>query len=387
MFTHSLAILTSLTLMKFMTPLTSGLNRHHVHGVSPFRMSHRIDVLFNDTDDDDDNDGGGDGGSGIDNDGLSYHVTVSVRSESSKLPFVENLLEVKPMETLFYSTVPNQQIDFVWYRTSGIRCNIGVTKINIVSTYVSRLHGSRNMDDERPRKPRSPGATAPTTTTITRTNSDDGDKVEMKNESLQSGEAEINDEFFFHFRRLKTTTRLEKPLETTGNRAEEYFTRSTGKVSNNVTSWTEKNSYLTDFNRFSTSTDYVKWSAIDASYNTIKGSQPHSVSVTHKIPAKKQRPEKSSRDRRSKKLKSKKQHKPAKHDNNDNNEEEDEEDEDDTRFVLNKPNLGSVVNDRGVCCHRELTPLNPSTGVEKDHDDDDDDEKRIFRHILSTSCR
>ena len=48
------------------------------------------------------------------------------------------------METTYYVTDRKQQTDFLWYRDSGIRINIGLQNINVIPVYEDVDHEGDN---------------------------------------------------------------------------------------------------------------------------------------------------------------------------------------------------------------------------------------------------
>jgi len=58
--------------------------------------------------------------------------------------FLENLHTTKKLETTYYVTDYKQLTDFFWFRTSGIRVNIGLQNINVIPVYEDVSHQSDN---------------------------------------------------------------------------------------------------------------------------------------------------------------------------------------------------------------------------------------------------
>jgi len=57
------------------------------------------------------------------------------RVETSLNVFAENLHKTKKLETNYYFTDRKQMTDFFWYRSSGIKVNIGLQNVNVIPEY------------------------------------------------------------------------------------------------------------------------------------------------------------------------------------------------------------------------------------------------------------
>lgn len=66
------------------------------------------------------------------------------RVESSFNVFLENLHSTRSLVTVYYITNVDQQTDFAWFRDSGIRVNIGLQNINLLSIYEDVDHRGDN---------------------------------------------------------------------------------------------------------------------------------------------------------------------------------------------------------------------------------------------------
>ena len=58
--------------------------------------------------------------------------------------FTENIRDTRNLETTFYVTDRKQQTDFLWYRESGIRINVGLQNIDIIPVYEDVDHEGDN---------------------------------------------------------------------------------------------------------------------------------------------------------------------------------------------------------------------------------------------------
>ena len=61
-------------------------------------------------------------------------MTLNANGEEDRY-FVEDLITANPLQTTYYVTHHKQVADFFWYRKSGLRLNLGLEDISLVSSY------------------------------------------------------------------------------------------------------------------------------------------------------------------------------------------------------------------------------------------------------------
>ena len=68
--------------------------------------------------------------------------TLKITYETSHNVVVEDLRLEPPLLTTFYATSPHIAADFNWLRKSGLKVNVGVSKINLWPIYLSHKYES-----------------------------------------------------------------------------------------------------------------------------------------------------------------------------------------------------------------------------------------------------
>lgn len=63
------------------------------------------------------------------------------RGEGGSRYFMEDLRTANHLETTYYVTHQKQVADFFWFRKSGLRLNLGLENINLVSSFEEGCEG------------------------------------------------------------------------------------------------------------------------------------------------------------------------------------------------------------------------------------------------------
>ena len=67
-----------------------------------------------------------------------------MKVEASDNVFLEDLHNIRNLETIYYVTDTTQAYDFFWVRDSGLQVNIGVLEIHLIPEYQDVDHESDN---------------------------------------------------------------------------------------------------------------------------------------------------------------------------------------------------------------------------------------------------